>query len=252
MFETFGVSVGLLFCSMWIWFFLHQYHKVSMRDALQSLAKKHGGHLIPGQDWMSANGDHVELVDHNGRSISIHAHVQVNHSIVDGRIAKPFSKLRVEAVVGGSKPTLEIIEEDLINAVSNLLGGQDIQIHVPDYDQRFIIRSSDEPWATSLLYGATRLRELHLKNPRTRVDFDGSTLTLEAHGRFQSERKIEALVELARLFLQEIHVAPHTSDGDVQRGQLSLARPQDNGGELSLADGDGVDGALSVSHDEQW
>lgn len=95
--------------------------------------------------------------------------------------------------------TLEVYKETAVfSAIGKALGGQDVIIGEPTFDDMFIIKASEPYWAKEVL--TDPVRQLHLQYAMFRLEVEGIKLTTVRKGGTNDINQLIALMDLAALY----------------------------------------------------
>lgn len=95
--------------------------------------------------------------------------------------------------------TLEVYKETTVfSAIGKAMGGQDVIIGEPAFDNMFIIKASEPSWAKDVL--TEPVRQLHLRYPMLRLEVEGIKLTINRKGVTNDINQLIALMDLAATY----------------------------------------------------
>jgi len=124
--------------------------------------------------------------------------------------AYPGSKHRkrftmVEALLNNPKGYfLQVYGEGLASKVGKAFGSQDVQVNNDEFDNKYIIKSNDEFFATQILTPRVQDGLLALRKHHPFVELDNNKLVMELSSYLKNEEDYDLLIDTSLLIIDRI------------------------------------------------
>jgi hypothetical protein len=134
------------------------------------------------------------------RSSKVQARVQQwtltldTYTLSSGDSSTTFSRLR-SPLQNKDGFQLKLFREGLVGKLDKALGGQDIEIGVPDFDDAFVIQGNNETKLQALL-SDVKIRQLIQAQRSITLSLKGEELRFEAQGVIKDVPRLKSLFEL--------------------------------------------------------
>jgi len=191
-----------------------QNRRAGLNEAYKRLAHRYDGSYWPG-DWFSTP--------------SVRFHYEGVNVVVDlhktgGRHARYYTQVHMSWP--DPEFRCEIFPESMLSRIGRAMGVQDIKIGSPDFDERYVVRSSSPQETCNFLSGAVqfqvdKIRHL-LGNGHVHVKFEGGRLVVRKRSLIRDDQLLSALTALAL----ELHAhALLTQSAGIEFENETVAQP---------------------------
>ncbi len=198
-----------------------------IESMLRGVAARHGGEYFEEISMFFSNESYATVPFEGGV-------IKVDIRPAQSKNDEPHTRLTAQ--VDCFRTLQSYVATPLLSSLGSMLGGQDIVIGYRDYDDAFVIKSSDPAWARRVFALHDRVRRWHLRIPGRAITVQHGQLEMLQKSILTDPHEIDDFVEFAKMFAVWIPKVPEPAQlGAEYEGALSLARDEGTAGGLSVA-----------------